>query len=531
MSLVDGSSKARLQHVFQDTWADESTGRMGWILFVAYFIIFANIPYWIASTQFGFLSSRGVFCVESVMVGLLALIVRPALAASLLFLVICADLVCGVCESFYLTISGCFFSGSIFHALSGPRRLAALIVMAAVAALSGFTILLRRLTLQKRDRKRAAVLLLTAGVCIVATDVIAITVNSHRFPNPFHIAAESDSIDPGLHAAPRFARIPVIRLLRIEYEDVKTNLRERQEGVAPVPVKNATAIAMTEIDRDAESGSPYLPNLVLVVVESWGLAQDSLLRNALVEPYLNPKLQAEYEVLQGTVPFYGATIAGEARELCGNSLGFGIIAARDASLRNCVPGRLAAHGFRSVAVHGMNGHMFQRSSWYERIGFRELWFNEQLRAQGLPDCIGAFVGTCDSDIASWIGRRLDADGSGPYFVDWMTLNSHLPVLVPAALPDATPCSKSISLTPGTPLCSWYQLVLNVHVAVSRLALSRLGRPTIFVVVGDHAPPFGDLTVRNQFSGTDVPYVVLSPRDARGTPTLVSASVHAAPAGR
>jgi hypothetical protein len=46
--------------------------------------------------------------------------------------------------------------------------------------------------------------------------------------------------------------------------------------------------------------------------------------------------------------------------------------------------------------------------------------------QGLPDCFGAFFGTCDAAIADWIGRRLGKHDD-PYFVHWVTLNSHLPV--------------------------------------------------------------------------------------------------------
>jgi phosphoglycerol transferase MdoB-like AlkP superfamily enzyme len=41
-------------------------------------------------------------------------------------------------------------------------------------------------------------------------------------------------------------------------------------------------------------------------------------------------------------------------------------------------------------------------------------------------------------------------------------------------------------------------------------MSRLTRPTVFVIVGDHAPPFGD-QLRSQFLKSEVPYVLLLPR--------------------
>jgi phosphoglycerol transferase MdoB-like AlkP superfamily enzyme len=241
---------------------------------------------------------------------------------------------------------------------------------------------------------------------------------------------------------------------------------------------------------------------------------DPPLNEALVAPYLQPNVNARYEVIQGSVPFHGPTIPGEGRELCGSAIGFHLLTAPAADLRSCLPTRLAALGYDTIAVHGMSGHMFNRSTWYSTIGFRERWFHEQLQQQGLPDCTGVFTGTCDADIAAWIGRRLEEDSSRPKFVHWMTLNSHLPVPVPSYLTNGAPCLASIGLQPNSPLCSWYQLVANVHRSVAQLAAGPLSRSTVFVIVGDHAPPFGDPVLHSRFSQSDVPYVVLLPRAQR-----------------
>jgi len=47
--------------------------------------------------------------------------------------------------------------------------------------------------------------------------------------------------------------------------------------------------------------------------------------------------------------------------------------------------------------------------------------------------------------------------------------------------------------------------------VRDLALMPSGRPTIFVIVGDHAPPFRKDSERAQFSQNEVPYVMLLPK--------------------
>jgi len=152
-----------------------------------------------------------------------------------------------------------------------------------------------------------------------------------------------------------------------------------------------------------------------------------------------------------------------------------------------------------------------------------------MKQQGLPDCIGAFTGTCDASVAEWIERRLEKREDAPVFVHWMTLNSHLPVPIPSTLSAGAPCLSTLGLAPQTALCSWYQLVANVHQSVARLALGALGRPTVFVIVGDHAPPFVDPALRKRFSRTEVPYILLLPRSESSSSSR-RATALLAPAG-
>jgi hypothetical protein len=64
------------------------------------------------------------------------------------------------------------------------------------------------------------------------------------------------------------------------------------------------------------------------------------------------------------------------------------------------------------------------------------------------------------------------------------------------------------------VCSWYQLIANVHHSVADIAMSKLARPTVFVIVGDHAPPYSDPSLRDMFSQSVVPYVLLVPRQVQ-----------------
>ncbi|HZD50057.1 MAG TPA: hypothetical protein VE178_15045, partial [Silvibacterium sp.] len=83
-----------------------------------------------------------------------------------------------------------------------------------------------------------------------------------------------------------------------------------------------------------------------------------------------------------------------------------------------------------------------------------------------------------------------------------------PVLKSPPSCDVSPVTRN-----DAAVCSWYQLVSVVTQSVRDLALAPLGRPTIFVVVGDHAPPFDKDSQRAEFSATQVPYFILLPKVA------------------
>jgi phosphoglycerol transferase MdoB-like AlkP superfamily enzyme len=98
------------------------------------------------------------------------------------------------------------------------------------------------------------------------------------------------------------------------------------------------------------------------------------------------------------------------------------------------------------------------------------------------------------------------------FLYWVTLNSHVPEPAHPDLPDDGVCNTQPALRDSTALCSWFRLVRTVHQSIEKVALQAPSRPTVFVLVGDHAPPFGDTALAEQFSSTQVPYVLLTPVD-------------------
>jgi hypothetical protein len=494
-------------------WTAIASEHAPWLKFVAFYVIFANLPYWIVAREFGF-RDLGWFCVQYVTVGLIALAAPRVVAAGLLFAVMIADLLCGVCFTFNLPVRECLLNLNVAHAFTGYRLLCVIAVGLLALLAAATAALLPGKTLSRAQRLQAAACLVAFAALIVGADSLSIRIATGHLPAFFKTPHLQDGTDHDWFNVSRLTRIPLIRLARLQVAEGGINSFDKGGPASAYPASSATAAAMRGEGIPQGGSNGDLPNVVLVMVESWGLAIDAPLKEALVEPYLQANVNAKYEVIRGSVPFHGPTIPGEGRELCGSAIGFHLLTAPAADLRSCLPDRLAALGYDTIAVHGMSGHMFNRSTWYSTIGFRERWFHEQLQQQGLPDCSGVFSGTCDADIAGWIGRRLEEDGSRPKFIHWMTLNSHLPVPVPSYLPNGAPCLATLGLHPNSALCSWYQLVANVHRSVAQLATGPLSRSTVFVIVGDHAPPFGDPELHSRFSQSDVPYVVLLPRSQK-----------------
>lgn len=481
-----------------------------WLPFVVFYAVLANLPFWIACSWLGIFRNAW-FCLEYVAIGVIALFVPRFAAACLLLLVAFLDLLDGVCQTYFMVPSQCLANLSAVRQFSGLRLLAGTTISLLILLLAAASAFFPVETIKKKYRWRTAACLIGFATLSLFVDSRTVFRRTGGIANYLHPkpAAQDAYTASSYHVL--LSRVPTVRLARKQMIHAKNVESVRRLPQSTLPARSATAQAIGSSGLMAEKNSQDLPNLVVIVVESWGLNSESAVSNALMSSYAQPDLAARYEVLQGAVPFFGSTVVGEARELCGNMMGFHILDASSQELQGCLPDRLAALGYHSAAMHGMEGHMFNRSVWYKTIGFQETWFKDQFERDGLPSCVGVFTGTCDAAIAKWMGHRLEKRTANPDFLYWMTLDSHLPVRIPAPLASPASCSFTPALSQRASLCSWYQLVSNLHRSVASLAMSNLGRPTVFAIVGDHAPPFNDPDIRANFSYDVVPYVLLVPR--------------------
>jgi phosphoglycerol transferase MdoB-like AlkP superfamily enzyme len=452
------------------------------------FGIALNLPAVLLSRSNESALPHGLFNLEFVILGAIGMYISRSLLAALLIAELLADCAFEVCYTYKFTL------GQLLQCLQYVPLLPAsrLVVAAALLVLSAAVcVLLSRMPRGIRDRRVA---LLTLG----AVAAVALTVDTIDGQN-FLLKRDSTRTQY------RLVRSPALTLAVYEAEGIMRG--EKVRTAQDVRTKSASSY-LAELESSKET--PVKPDIVFVLAESWGQEEDPGAAHGLIDSYDVADIHRKYTVKAGTVPFSGLTIPGEARELCESSMGFGVLQIRPEWAENCLPWRLRQMGYETTGVHGYIGQMFYRNSWYPKVGFESMKFRDDFRREGYQDCPGAFLGTCDSEVARWISQKLSNNADRPRFIYWVTLNAHLPVPVNPSISNEIGCAGLNGQSADPSLCSWYRLVKNVHQSVTDMALM-VKRPTVFVVVGDHAPPFGNPALRRLFSPSEVPYVVLVPK--------------------
>ncbi len=481
-----------------------------WILYCLFYAILTNLPFWVATHQMGILPI-GWFCLLYPMIGICALFVPPVFAAVLLVIATSADFLSAVSKTYYLPAEECLKNAGAVLEFSFGRILGMCGLLLLVLGIALVAAKFPSTAIKKRSRSRVVILLLSFVAAVILADYLSIVGETGKIPNPFRMERPQDVNRFSSYKNLWGARYVLVRLYRNEKMfGAKRDVR-RIGALSNSPMPSAFGPVFAELEKSRTLNTADRPNVVLVIVESWGMNWSSEMRSSLVQPYFSADVQTRYTISQGVVPFNEGTVGGEARELCGSAVGMAIMNAPSSALQTCRPAQLAQAGYHTVSAHGMTGRIFSRSSWYGPIGFQESWFKAHFQDTGLPNCNGAFNGTCDASIAQWLEQRLAQPTMAPQFVYWVTLNSHLPLPVPSGLQSPASCMMP-ALKSEDALCSWYQLVLNAHESIAAVLTGHLARPTVFVIVGDHAPPFSSDTLRRQFSNAEVPYIVLVPKE-------------------
>ncbi|WP_082443179.1 sulfatase-like hydrolase/transferase [Sphingomonas sp. Leaf32] len=248
--------------------------------------------------------------------------------------------------------------------------------------------------------------------------------------------------------------------------------------------------------------APLPPQILSVAVESFGWAQDPAQRASLVEPLMR-NLSNYYTIEYNTHEYFGTTLQGEIRELCGARLvGNATSPTVMRRLPRCLPATMHHQGYDTQSIHGNGSRFYSRFTVYPTMGFQKSWFYDELLAQDsqITPCKNtSFRGACDAFV---FRRALNLFDGRKRFVHLMTLDSHLPINDSVT----TGCPPGFEKNPQ--LCSYAYLIRRSLNELSNNVITAKYRPNLIIIFGDHAPPFMSNSARRAFSKDKVPYIVL-----------------------
>lgn len=250
----------------------------------------------------------------------------------------------------------------------------------------------------------------------------------------------------------------------------------------------------------AELSVGVIPRQILSVsVESFGLAEDKEIRRYVLSGLIL-NLKGMYDINEYRHLYFGNTVQGEVRELCGLRLSGDVTNFRVThKLRSCLPAMLARKGYDTNALHGNGPRFYSRLTVYPAMGFRRSWFYDDLKASdaAVVPCPGTlFRGACDALVYK---RAVSLFDGRKRFVHVMTLDSHLPLLGRAA----GGCPDKIAGDPA--ICGYVHVIEQSLTHLGEEMRRAQSHPDVIYIYGDHAPPFNSSIERKMFSADAVPF--------------------------
>jgi hypothetical protein len=252
-------------------------------------------------------------------------------------------------------------------------------------------------------------------------------------------------------------------------------------------------------------------NQMLIIVESMGLIDDSIKREAFQNSISDIFKQKNWETSWGQTYFTGGTTTAELRELlnCDGSYQY-FISQKNSKNFSSIFQIKKKKGYHVNAIHSYKGDMFERRIWWKNIGVDEIYFREDLvtfyKFKLNLNHDTPFISLNDEDAFDFIQAK--TANRGKQFSYFLTENGHLPIIT-------TIENQNSSLLFDIDKES----VLSKH---GRNHLKRISNFLIYiashldsikfqsiVIVGDHAPPFLKKEDRSFYNNKFVPYLIVT----------------------
>jgi hypothetical protein len=198
-----------------------------------------------------------------------------------------------------------------------------------------------------------------------------------------------------------------------------------------VPSTHELAQELAQLQNDSpdrlsgtEGPLEFGSNVVVIQMESWGWnALDCQMNGQEVTPFLNG-LARRSRLFKVEAYHHVASLDMDYAVLSGGSPSKRMVSylVADVPYDKALPRFMQQHGFRTLALHGNSGEFFGRRENFKRMGFDEIYFQEDFNSRAVKR---SYWGVRDAELFRLSSQKLHK-AVGPEFHFIITLDSHVP---------------------------------------------------------------------------------------------------------
>lgn len=282
-------------------------------------------------------------------------------------------------------------------------------------------------------------------------------------------------------------------------------INDKNAFIINKPILNKKSITYKQFVMDTST------NQMLILVESMGLIDDTIKRNAFQENISDVFKQYNWKTIWGQTRFTGGTTNAELRELldCVGSYQY-FINQKNAQNFISIFQIKKQKGYKITAIHSYKGNMFKRYIWWKNIGVDDVYFREDLQKLSnyklKLNYDTPFTSVNDEDVFDFIQAKTSKKSKK--FVYFLTENGHLPFISNFEKPFSSrlfDIQKEASISEEAK--NQHKRISNFLVYVaSHLDSNKFQK---ILIVGDHMPPFLNKDDRNFYNNQFVPYCIVT----------------------
>ena len=252
-------------------------------------------------------------------------------------------------------------------------------------------------------------------------------------------------------------------------------------------------------------------NQLVVLIESWGLINDSITQEAL-QDYLSAQLKNKgYQFKWGKSPFAGPTTSAGMRQMVGVKGNYKYFLHHKSDTNNIISifDYKNKQGYTTYGFHSFSENMFNRKIWWYNIGVQNAHFKEsyiQYNANKKIKIVeeSPFPSVDDQDMFNYM--LLKTKDNKKVFSYLLTENTHLPFKLKVIENEPVQKFKIESLPISNEAQNQIKLIKNtVSSFIQKLDTNRWNK---IIIMGDHNPPYLDIRDRNYYSFKEVPYLLI-----------------------